>query len=78
MQEKAADSIARRSDTVKWVMGPSGTIVTFPEELGLPSIFNSSPQRYRFIHTNIRYNVMFQSEVSLWFDAKDSLVTGLN
>lgn len=45
-KEKAADSIARRSDTVKWVMGPSGTIVTFPEELGLPSIFNSSPQSY--------------------------------
>ncbi|KAJ0254489.1 HIT zinc finger and PAPA-1-like domain-containing protein [Hirschfeldia incana] len=45
-KEKAADSIARRSDTVKWVMGPSGTIVTFPEELGLPSIFNSTPQSY--------------------------------
>ncbi|CAH8304456.1 unnamed protein product [Eruca vesicaria subsp. sativa] len=45
-KEKAADSIARRSDTVKWVMGPSGTIVTFPEELGLPSIFNSRPQSY--------------------------------
>lgn len=45
-KEKAAESIARRSDTVKWVMGPSGTIVTFPEELGLPSIFNSRPQSY--------------------------------
>ncbi|KAG7588494.1 INO80 complex subunit B-like conserved region [Arabidopsis suecica] len=45
-KEKAADSIARRSDTVKWVMGPSGTIVTFPEELGLPSIFNSTPHSY--------------------------------
>ncbi|KAF8054851.1 hypothetical protein N665_1310s0007 [Sinapis alba] len=45
-KEKAADSIARRSDTVKWIMGPAGTIVTFPEELGLPSIFNSMPQSY--------------------------------
>lgn len=45
-KEKAAEWIARRSDTVKWVMGPSGTIVTFPEELGLPSIFNSRPQSY--------------------------------
>ncbi|EOA34193.1 hypothetical protein CARUB_v10021702mg [Capsella rubella] len=45
-KEKAADSIARRSDTVKWVMGPSGTIVTFPEELGLPAIFNSTPHSY--------------------------------
>ncbi|CAH2046803.1 unnamed protein product [Thlaspi arvense] len=45
-KEKAADSIARRSDTVKWVMGPSGTVVTFPEELGLPTIFNSGPQSY--------------------------------
>ncbi|KAG2317041.1 hypothetical protein Bca4012_067936 [Brassica carinata] len=45
-KEKAADSIARRSDTVKWTMGPAGTIVTFPEELGLPSIFNSRPQSY--------------------------------
>uniref|UniRef100_A0A1J3JJV2 INO80 complex subunit B-like conserved region domain-containing protein n=1 Tax=Noccaea caerulescens TaxID=107243 RepID=A0A1J3JJV2_NOCCA len=45
-KEKVADSIARRSDTVKWVMGPSGTVVTFPEELGLPTIFNSAPQSY--------------------------------
>ncbi|CAA7055143.1 unnamed protein product [Microthlaspi erraticum] len=45
-KEKVADSIARRSDTVKWVMGPSGTVVTFPEELGLPTIFNSTPQSY--------------------------------
>ncbi|XP_010414991.1 PREDICTED: vicilin-like seed storage protein At2g18540 [Camelina sativa] len=45
-KEKAADTIARRSDTVKWVMGPSGTIVTFPEELGLPTIFNSTPHSY--------------------------------
>ncbi|ESQ29707.1 hypothetical protein EUTSA_v10023443mg [Eutrema salsugineum] len=45
-KEKAADSFARRSDTVKWVMGPSRTVVTFPEELGLPAIFNSGPHSY--------------------------------
>lgn len=56
-------------------MGPSGTIVTFPEELGLPSIFNSRPQRYDLFTLNLRYIVIFQSEVPLWFDAKDSLVS---
>uniref|UniRef100_M4FAP6 INO80 complex subunit B-like conserved region domain-containing protein n=1 Tax=Brassica campestris TaxID=3711 RepID=M4FAP6_BRACM len=56
-KEKAAEWIARRSDTVKWVMGPSGTIVTFPEELGLPSIFNSRPQRYDLFTLNLKLGV---------------------
>ncbi|XP_010549416.1 PREDICTED: uncharacterized protein LOC104820603 [Tarenaya hassleriana] len=45
-KEKAANAIARQSETVKWVMGPSGTVITFPDEVGLPSIFDSRPHSY--------------------------------
>lgn len=31
------------ANTVRWVMGPTGTTVTFPEAVGLPSIFSSKP-----------------------------------
>lgn len=49
MQEKAANAMILASDTVRWIMGPSGTTVTFPNEVGLPSIFDHKP--YRYIHT---------------------------
>ncbi|KAH9609113.1 hypothetical protein KSS87_004479 [Heliosperma pusillum] len=42
-QEKAADEILRASNSVRLVMGPNGTTVTFPNEMGLPSIFASGP-----------------------------------
>lgn len=45
-QEKAANAMILASDTVRWVMGPSGTIVTFPNEMGLPTIFDSKPRSY--------------------------------
>ncbi|KAJ7973068.1 HIT zinc finger,PAPA-1-like conserved region isoform 1 [Quillaja saponaria] len=45
-QEKAANALMLASNTVRWVMGPTGTVVTFPEEMGLPSIFNSKPISY--------------------------------
>lgn len=45
MQEKAANSMVLASDSVRWVMGPSGTVVTFPDEMGLPTIFDSKPCR---------------------------------
>ncbi|KAA8545253.1 hypothetical protein F0562_020037 [Nyssa sinensis] len=45
-QERAANAITLTSDTVRWVMGPSGTVVTFPNELGLPSIFDTKPCSY--------------------------------
>ncbi|XAR61420.1 hypothetical protein NMG60_11035114 [Bertholletia excelsa] len=39
-QEKAANALKLASNTVRYVMGPTGTTVTFPNELGLPSIFD--------------------------------------
>ncbi|KAF5463308.1 hypothetical protein F2P56_019230 [Juglans regia] len=45
-QEKAANSMVLASDSVRWVMGPSGTVVTFPDEMGLPTIFDSKPCSY--------------------------------
>ncbi|KAF5739981.1 hypothetical protein HS088_TW11G00044 [Tripterygium wilfordii] len=45
-QEKAANAMMLKSDSVRWVMGPSGTIVTFPSEVGLPSIFDPKPCSY--------------------------------
>lgn len=45
MQEKAAKSQKMAENTIKWVMGPNGTVVTFPANVGLPSIFNSKPHR---------------------------------
>ncbi|CAI0459639.1 unnamed protein product [Linum tenue] len=45
-QERAANAMVLPSDRVRWVMGPSGTVVTFPEEVGLPSIFDPKPQSY--------------------------------
>ncbi|KAA8531299.1 hypothetical protein F0562_006008 [Nyssa sinensis] len=39
-EDKAANTMTLASNTVRWVMGPTGTTVTFSEDLGLPSIFN--------------------------------------
>lgn len=46
MQEKAANAAISLSKCVRTVMGPSGTVVTFPEDMGLPSIFDPKPSRY--------------------------------
>ncbi|OMO86279.1 PAPA-1-like conserved region [Corchorus capsularis] len=45
-QEKATNSMILGSEFVRWVMGPSGTVVTFPSEVGLPSIFDCKPCGY--------------------------------
>ncbi|XP_042517871.1 nucleolar protein dao-5-like [Macadamia integrifolia] len=45
-QEKAANAITLASNTVRWIMGPTGTVVTFPKEVGLPSIFDTKPRSY--------------------------------
>ncbi|KAK2639625.1 hypothetical protein Ddye_027420 [Dipteronia dyeriana] len=45
-QEKAANAMILASDTVRWIMGPLGTVVTFPNEVGLPSIFDHKPCSY--------------------------------
>lgn len=45
-QERAAREQNLAASSVRWVMGPTGTIISFPEAVGLPSIFNSKPHRY--------------------------------
>ncbi|KAK6941094.1 INO80 complex subunit B-like conserved region [Dillenia turbinata] len=45
-QEKAALAEKLASTTIRTVMGPTGTTVTFPKEMGLPSIFDSKPISY--------------------------------
>ncbi|CAN6724521.1 unnamed protein product [Malus baccata var. baccata] len=42
-QERAANAFILLPDSVRWVMGPSGSVVTFPNEMGLPAIFDSKP-----------------------------------
>ncbi|KAL9256272.1 hypothetical protein AKJ16_DCAP18279 [Drosera capensis] len=44
--EKAADELRRQSNCIRIIDGPNGTTVTFPNEMGLPSIFSSKPFRY--------------------------------
>nr|XP_016477656.1 PREDICTED: uncharacterized protein LOC107799098 [Nicotiana tabacum] len=45
-QEKAAKEKMLASSTIRTVMGPTGTVVTFPQDMGLPSIFDSKPCSY--------------------------------
>ncbi|KAL5205897.1 hypothetical protein ABZP36_034106 [Zizania latifolia] len=45
-KERAARAQNLAGNTIRWVMGPSGTVVSFPKEVGLPSIFNSKPCSY--------------------------------
>ncbi|KAL3515955.1 hypothetical protein ACH5RR_022857 [Cinchona calisaya] len=44
-QERAANTVLA-SNAVRWVIGPTGTTVTFPDEIGLPSILESKPCGY--------------------------------
>ncbi|PKA57661.1 hypothetical protein AXF42_Ash016707 [Apostasia shenzhenica] len=43
---KAANSQISEGNYIKWIMGPNGTTVTFPEDVGLPSLFASNPCSY--------------------------------
>ncbi|NP_001147812.2 uncharacterized protein LOC100281422 [Zea mays] len=45
-REKQARLEEYRKNCVQTVMGPTGTVITFPESMGLPSIFNSKPVSY--------------------------------
>ncbi|KAM7495791.1 hypothetical protein LguiA_020205 [Lonicera macranthoides] len=45
-QEKAANAHMITSNTVRLVMGPQGTVVTFSNDLGLPRIFDPKPCSY--------------------------------
>ncbi|KAL1564410.1 stress response protein NST1-like isoform X1 [Salvia divinorum] len=46
VQERNANGATVAPDAVRWVMGPSGTVVTFPAEVGLPSIFEPKSCSY--------------------------------
>ncbi|CAA2967012.1 calponin homology domain-containing DDB_G0272472-like [Olea europaea subsp. europaea] len=39
--EKAANAQMLASSTIRWVMGPTGTTVIFPQDMGFPKIFES-------------------------------------
>lgn len=45
-QEKAAEAEKHASNTIRYVIGPTGTVVTFPGEMGIPAIINSKPISY--------------------------------
>ncbi|KAL5996404.1 hypothetical protein ACLOJK_026482 [Asimina triloba] len=46
-KERAANATTLSANTIRWVMGPTGTVVTFAKDLGLPSIFDSKTCRMR-------------------------------
>ena len=46
LAQRAANAQMLASNTIRYVMSPNGTVVTFPDEMGLPSIFNSKPCSY--------------------------------
>lgn len=46
LQERAANAMTIPSNTVRLIMGPTGTTVIFSEDIGLPTIFDSKPCRY--------------------------------
>ncbi|OMO64001.1 PAPA-1-like conserved region [Corchorus capsularis] len=45
-QERAVNAEMLASNTIRLVMGPTGTTVTFPRDMGFPSIFDSKPSSY--------------------------------
>ncbi|KAK9288589.1 hypothetical protein L1049_017048 [Liquidambar formosana] len=45
-QRKADNNVSLALNTVRWVLGPTGTVVTFSEDIGLPNIFNPVPCSY--------------------------------
>nr|CAB3462321.1 unnamed protein product [Digitaria exilis] len=45
-QERAARAQNIAASSIRWVMGPTGTTISFPHAVGLPSIFNSKPHSY--------------------------------
>ncbi|RCV18836.1 hypothetical protein SEVIR_3G349600v4 [Setaria viridis] len=45
-KERATRAQNIAASSIRWVMGPTRTIVSFPHAVGLPSIFNSKPHSY--------------------------------
>lgn len=42
------------SNTVRLVMGPTGTVLKFSEDMGLPIIFDSKPHRYNLLRCALK------------------------
>ncbi|KAG0602994.1 hypothetical protein M758_10G057400 [Ceratodon purpureus] len=45
-EEKKAAELAPSINSIRWILRPTGSIVSFSEDVGLPSFFNSGPIRY--------------------------------
>ncbi|KAI7751021.1 hypothetical protein M8C21_007070 [Ambrosia artemisiifolia] len=45
-QERNLNAATLASNTVRWVIRPTGTVVTFSDDIGLPNIFESGPCSY--------------------------------
>ncbi|XP_071736829.1 uncharacterized protein [Rutidosis leptorrhynchoides] len=45
-QERNLNTATLSSNTVRWVIRPTGTIVTFSDDIGLPNIFDSKSSSY--------------------------------
>ncbi|KAL6964651.1 hypothetical protein U1Q18_035707 [Sarracenia purpurea var. burkii] len=45
-QERATNAITLAANTVRWVISPTGSVVTFPNEMGLPNIFEPKACSY--------------------------------
>jgi hypothetical protein len=70
LQEKQARLDEYRKNCIRTVIGPSGTTVTFPESVGLPSIFNSKPVRWS--------STLWLICCFLWFQLEHQQVNSLN
>ncbi|KVH12515.1 Zinc finger, HIT-type [Cynara cardunculus var. scolymus] len=45
-EERISNAATLASNTVRWVIGPTQTVVTFSDDIGLPNIFESKPCSY--------------------------------
>ncbi|CAM6029123.1 unnamed protein product, partial [Sphagnum balticum] len=45
-QEKKMAELVAATNSIRWSLGPSGTVVSFAEDVGLPNFFNTGPCRY--------------------------------
>ncbi|KAL6292991.1 hypothetical protein ACE6H2_001133 [Prunus campanulata] len=46
IQGRTSSAVTLAPNTVRWVIGPNGTIVTFSDDIGLPGIFSPVPCSY--------------------------------
>lgn len=84
MQGRNCSAVTLAPNTVRWVNGPNGTIVTFSGDIGLPDIFSPVPCRYSicfllttlfFSSFNLTILVISTSYMAFWFGGLCSLAT---